>query len=118
MSDFKKGDQFEIDYNFVKGSDNLSGKIDLGWYTGETVFVEIVAILKSPNYSGSVFKNLTTKAERIAAELGLSEVIIEFKMVKNPRLASDASWASEFGYYFHATSNKFGTTVTWSKEIK
>ena len=114
ISDFKLGS------TFIKGVDNLSGSANIGWYTGETAYFEIEAILKSPNSPGSVFKDLTMKMESIAKNAGMKEVVIDFKMVVNPRLKTDSNWAKEFGYYFSSsTDGATGTTtVTWTKPLK
>ena len=115
----KYSGKFEIDDTFIEGVDNLKGNIDLGWYDGETAFVEISNIFKAQNYSGSVFKNLVTKIESIAAEAGLKEVQIQFQIVINSRLANDPTWAKQYGYNFYQDLDDLGTTrVTWTKQLE
>jgi RHS repeat-associated protein len=120
VSSASKLSKFNLDSNFIEGVDNLAGRADIGWYTGETAHFEVDAILKSPNSNTSVFKELTTKMEKIAKQAGMKEVMIEFKMVVNPRLKIDGNWAREFGYHFFSTTEGEleTTTVTWTKEIK
>ncbi len=51
-----------------------------------------------------------------AGERGLLNVNIQFNLVKNSRLATDARWAQEYGY--HATFTKDalgGKSTTWEK---
>jgi hypothetical protein len=115
------GKKIDLNEKFIEGVDNLVGKADIGWYTGEIAHFEISAILKSNtnNSSASVMKELTAKMEKIANDAGMKEVIIEFKLVVNPRLQHDYNWAREFGYDFYSTTNEITKTidVTWSKAL-
>ena len=115
----KVGDKKDIDYRFLEGLENLSGKIDIGSYTETTLRIEISAIAKNINYRGSVFKNLTDKAEAIARKIGLDDIEIEFQFVVNPRLKTDHNWAEEFGYFFSSQTDPNGiVSVTWSKFLE
>ncbi|MEM6319610.1 MAG: hypothetical protein AAF960_18195 [Bacteroidota bacterium] len=111
------GNSFQLPDDFIEGIDVLAGKADLGWYDGETAFVYISAILKSPNYSGSIMRNLTNKIEELARANNLTDIRIEFGLVVNPRLQSDPTWASEFGYFFSSSEDRFGITVLWEKSL-
>ena len=114
---FKTGDALEVDASFLEGAGNLNARLDVGWFDGETAYIDVVAVYKDRKYSGKLFSNLTAKMEAIAKENGLSNVRIDFSLVHNSRLKTDASWAQEYGYHFSSETDKFETTVTWEKTL-
>ena len=107
----------------VGGSADVVGTIDSGWYTGNVLNAEIVALFRTPNTAkGDVMKKLINGLETMARQKGLNEVRIEFKMVINQRLATDPTWAREYGYMFNAYKEgpvgAQSTVVTWEKVLK
>ena len=92
--------------------------MELGWYDGETLYLSIDAILKKiETISGGTFKRLTEVAEQMAKENGLKNVRIDFNLVVNNRLATDPTWAAEYGYFYSKHTDEFRTVVTWEKEL-
>lgn len=100
--------------------DNLSGTLEVGGPTENTLHIRVDAILKNPNNgaSGAVFKRLTEVAEKMAKQCGLKNVEIEFGLVHNAKLQTEG-WAREYGYYFSKIEDQHGfINVTWEKPIE
>lgn len=82
-----------------------------------------MSIFRTPNSArGDVMKKLTYGLEMMAKQKGLNEVRIEFKIVINQRLATDPTWAKQYGYFFNAykegPAGAQSTVVTWEKVLK
>ncbi len=115
--------KFDLDPDSFENIGNLEGSVDLGWYDGETAYFSIDGINKGPNPKGSAFGELTSYAEELAKQQGLSEVTIDFNVVMNGRLGHDPSWARQYGYHYSSrkvyySETQYTLTVTWTKILE
>ena len=119
VGDVAKVSNFALDDIKVDDLDILQGNADLGWYDGETLSLSINSIQKNPlSDKNSGFSNLINYAENLAKDSGLSDVRLEFGPVMNSRLATDATWAKEYGYFYSSYKDDLGNTVvTWEKTL-
>ncbi|UCA59364.1 hypothetical protein KB553_20460 [Chryseobacterium rhizoplanae] len=70
--------------HFGKYVSNLDASINMGWFTGDVMELQVTAILRSSSAPrNGVMKALTESAENMARKYGMSEVRIQFNMVHN-----------------------------------
>jgi RHS repeat-associated protein len=99
--------------HFGKYVSNIDASINMGWFTGDVMELQVNAILRSSSAPrNGVMKALTETAEGMARKHGMSEVRIQFNMVHNSFL-KHGGWADELGYYF----SREGDTVFWEKVL-
>ncbi|WP_170149000.1 DUF6443 domain-containing protein [Chryseobacterium defluvii] len=99
--------------HFGKYVSNLDASINMGWFTGDVMELQVNAILRSSSAPrNGVMKALTETAESMARKYGMSEVRIQFNMVHNSFL-KHGGWADELGYYF----SREGDIVVWEKVL-